>query len=310
VYCAYCYRWPQFVGIEELQFSLRDPDLLREFLRSNPGLRTAIFSGGDVETMSAANIKQWTDILKEFPNIKVVRFGTKALSYWPYRFTTDSDAQQMLDVYRDLIPSGIQVEVMAHFTTPQELRTSAVRQAIRAIQSTGATIHNQFPLLRGVNDDSLVLAELALRCEELGIKQHYVFIDRPTGPHRFFAVPIAKALKIITDANALIKSGTAKFDMAPVMSTEPGKIWVKDLIEEGSEKYLRLKFVQARNSEWEKVIGFSAVPKPGLSWDEVYWLDDLAPREKGSFFFEDDMAERRDKIRTEQSSTGTSPLGH
>ena len=28
----------------------------------------------------------------DLPNLKTIRIGTKALSYWPYKFTSDSDA--------------------------------------------------------------------------------------------------------------------------------------------------------------------------------------------------------------------------
>ena len=44
-YCTFCFRWPQFVGIDELKFAMKETDLLVEYLQSiRPGNYKYIFS--------------------------------------------------------------------------------------------------------------------------------------------------------------------------------------------------------------------------------------------------------------------------
>ncbi|KKN12718.1 hypothetical protein LCGC14_1013760, partial [marine sediment metagenome] len=51
--------------------------------------------------MKAKMFSTYIDALLEadLPNLNTIRIGTKALSYWPYKFLTDDDADQLLDIF-------------------------------------------------------------------------------------------------------------------------------------------------------------------------------------------------------------------
>lgn len=53
---------------------------------------------------------------KELSHLTTVRIGTKSLSYWPYRFITDDDADEMLKAFERIVNSGKHLSIMAHFT--------------------------------------------------------------------------------------------------------------------------------------------------------------------------------------------------
>ena len=38
-----------------------------------------------------------------------IRIGSKALAYWPYRFTTDSDADELMSLFSRVTASGLQL---------------------------------------------------------------------------------------------------------------------------------------------------------------------------------------------------------
>ena len=54
--------------------------------------------------MKAKIFAKYVDTLIDanLPNLKTIRIGTKALAYWPYKFLTDSDSQEMLEVFKKI----------------------------------------------------------------------------------------------------------------------------------------------------------------------------------------------------------------
>lgn len=46
-YCTYCFRWPQFVGLDKLKFASRETDTLVDYLRGHPEITDVLFTGGD-----------------------------------------------------------------------------------------------------------------------------------------------------------------------------------------------------------------------------------------------------------------------
>ena len=85
---------------------------------------------------------------------------TKALTFWPYRFVTDSDAEDMLQLFASLVRAGKHVAIMAHCEHGRELDNPVVQAAVRRILGTGAQIRTQAPVLRHINDDGNVWASM------------------------------------------------------------------------------------------------------------------------------------------------------
>ena len=55
----------------------------------------------------------------------------------------------------------------------------------------------------------------------MGMIPYYMFVERDTGAHDYFSVPLAEAYEIFTDAYARV-SGLAKTVRGPSMSAWPG----------------------------------------------------------------------------------------
>lgn len=126
--------------------------------------------------MSSTTLAKYLDPILNDPessHLKTIRFGTKSLAYWPYKFTLDDDAKPMLDLFRRVQSSGKMVSIQAHFTLPVELKTEAVREAIRNIRDTGAVIRTQTPIIRGINDSAECLAEKWKLETQLGLIPYY-----------------------------------------------------------------------------------------------------------------------------------------
>jgi L-lysine 2,3-aminomutase len=46
-YCSFCFRWPQFVGIDEWKFAMKEGELLVAYLREHSEVSDVLFTGGD-----------------------------------------------------------------------------------------------------------------------------------------------------------------------------------------------------------------------------------------------------------------------
>ncbi|MCB0278807.1 MAG: lysine 2,3-aminomutase [Calditrichaeota bacterium] len=284
-YCTFCFRWPQFVGIDELKFAMRETELLVKYLQKKPEVSDILFTGGDPMVMSAKNFAAYTEPLlnANLPNLQTIRIGTKSLSYWPYRFTSDKDADEMLRQFEKIVNNGLHLTVMAHFNHPIELQSNTVREAIRRIRNTGAQIRTQSPVMKRINDHSKIWSEMWREQVKLGLIPYYMFVARDTGAQDYFAIELEKSWRIFRNAYQKV-SGIARTVRGPSMSADPGKVQILGLNEINDETVMTLRFIQARNPDW---VGrpFFAKYDPN-----AVWLDDLEPAfDENEFFFEKEM---------------------
>jgi len=282
-YCTYCFRWPQFSGLESLKFANESVDKLIDYLRSHPEVKDVIFTGGDPMVMSTELIEKYMRPLLDVPTLRTIRVGTKSLSWWPGRFTTDSDADQLIRFFEEVVTSGKHLAIMAHMSHPREIDNPEAVEAVRRIRSTGAVIRSQSPVVRHVNDDSEVWEEMWQKQVQLGVIPYYMFLERDTGPKHYFEVPLAEALDIYNGAYRQM-SGLGRTVRGPSMSCSPGKVIVEDVTEINDEKLFVLKFTQGRNPEWTNKTFLASYD------DSASWIDDLTPAfGDENFFFEPEL---------------------
>ena len=53
-YCTFCFRWPQFTGMSDLKFAMKQSNLVVKYLRQNPEITDILFTGGDPLTMKTS----------------------------------------------------------------------------------------------------------------------------------------------------------------------------------------------------------------------------------------------------------------
>jgi KamA family protein len=281
-YCTFCFRWPQFTGIDELKFAMKQVDLIIEYLRQNPSITDLLFTGGDPMVMKSRVFEQYIDaiIAADIPNLKTIRIGTKTLGYWPYRYTSDDDAQQLLDVFKKIHDNGLNLSIMAHFNHINEMSTEAVEEAVKNIRATGAVIRTQSPLMKNLNADADMWARMWRKQVDWGMIPYYMFIARETGAQEYFAVTLEEAWDIFRKAYAQV-SGVCRTVRGPSMSANPGKVQVAGVTEINGEKVYVLNFIQGRDSDWVGRPFFAKYDPKAL------WLDDLKPAFADKFFFEE-----------------------
>ena len=116
-----------------------------------------LVTGGDPMVMSTERLRGHLEPLLGVDSVRTIRIGTKSVAYWPQRFVTDPDADDVLRLFEQVVASGRQLAVMAHFSHPRELATDLARRALARIRATGAVVYCQAPLIAHVNDDDRVV---------------------------------------------------------------------------------------------------------------------------------------------------------
>jgi KamA family protein len=284
-YCTFCFRWAQFVGIDDLKFATKEAEKLVTYVEAEKSVTDILFTGGDPMIMRTKNLRAYFNVIlnakKEgrLNHLQTIRIGSKALSYWPYRFTSDFDAEELLNTFKELHYNGLQVAFMAHFNHINEMKTNILTEAVKKLLDANVVIRTQSPLLENINTDSKMWTEMWQYQVKLGMIPYYMFIARNTGAQHYFNVPIYDAWKIFHNAYKNL-SGIARTVRGPSMSASPGKIQVLGTSFVENKKVFVLQFLQGRNSEW--------VTRPFFAkFDpDAVWLDDLEPVFSDEFFWE------------------------
>jgi L-lysine 2,3-aminomutase len=62
-YCTYCFRWPQFVGLEGLRFASREAEGLVKYLKKHPEVNSVLITGGDPLVMRTSVLRRYIEPL-------------------------------------------------------------------------------------------------------------------------------------------------------------------------------------------------------------------------------------------------------
>jgi len=275
-YCTFCFRWPQFVSTQQPKFSARDDQMLRSYLAAHTEITDLLLTGGDPMVMKTEVIARYLEPLLSdagLTHVQTVRIGTKSLAYWPQRFTSDADADDLLRLFERIVSSGRTLSIQAHASHPVEFEPEVARRAIERIRATGAVIRLQSPCIRHVNDDPGVWRALWTTGVRLGCVPYYFFVERDTGARRYFELPLVRCHEIFRDAYSSV-SGLARTVRGPSMSATPGKVHILGRQTVAGEDVFVLQYLQCRRPELVRR-PFFAKFDPNATWfDQLQPLGD------------------------------------
>ena len=255
-YCRFCFRKRLFMN--ENEEVTKDVSDGLEYIREHPEVTNVLLTGGDPMIMSTSKLEPIIQKIREIDHVKIIRIGTKIPAFNPYRIINDPSLHEMIRTYST---DEKKIYIMAHFNHPNELTPVAVK-GLNMLMQSGAIVVNQTPMIRGVNDDPEVLAELFNRLSFIGIPPYYVFLCRPTLGNQPFAIPVEEGYEIFEQARSFC-SGLAKRARL-VMSHETGKVEVVGM----SDSQIFFKYNRAADIENDaKFLVFDSNP-------DAYWFDD------------------------------------
>lgn len=254
--CRYCFR--KRIFLRKQTDILRDFPKALDYIRHHAEITNVLLTGGDPMMLTAKRLESIISRLFEVDHVRIVRIGTKMLSFNPHRVMKDNLIPNMIE---RLASPKKQIYVMTHFSHTRELTDVAV-EAISKLRKKGAILANQTPLIRGINDDPAILAHLFQELSFTGAPPYYVFQCRPALGNKDYSVPIEEGYEVFEKAKAKV-SGLAK-RARYVLSHTTGKLEVVGL----TESHVFFKYHRAaRSRDSGTFLHFERNP-------EAHWLDD------------------------------------
>ena len=157
-----------------------------DYVRRHAKVRDVLLSGGDVLTLSDAEVLRLVDAFASLPQVEVVRICTRALVSKPSRVTSS--------LARKLAKSG-KVWANVHINTAAE--AAVAHDAAARLVERGIPVSSQTVLLRGVNDTPRKMLSLLRALSAARIRPYYVFqCDPVAGLVERFGVPLDRAKDI------------------------------------------------------------------------------------------------------------------
>lgn len=243
MYCRHCFR-KRLVGADDSEIDKHFGEII-SYISKHKEINNVLITGGDAFLNSNKKIEGYLKELVKIDHLDLIRFGTRTPVVLPSRIYAD---KELLTILKKYIDTKI-IYVITQFNHPKEITEDAIK-AINCLRDIGIIIKNQAVLLKGVNDDPKVMAELINKLTNIGVVPYYVFQCRPvTGVKNQFQVPIKKGCSIISKARELM-SGQGKC-FRYIMSNKRGKVEIIGSIDK--ENYI-FKFHQAKHEEDENKI--------------------------------------------------------
>ncbi len=185
-YCRFCTRKSR-VGQPGFCFTMQQIVAGIDYIRKTPAIRDVILTGGDPFLLDDDPLKEILAQLRTVPHVDIIRIGSRVPVTLPDRITPELSR---------LLASFQPLYVNTHFNHPREL-TAASAKACSMLADAGVPLGNQTVLLRGVNDDVQVMAELNRGLLKMRVRPYYLHqLDQARGTDHF-RVPVERGLEII-----------------------------------------------------------------------------------------------------------------
>ncbi len=165
VYCRFCFRREMVGPGNVAQLSGEALDRAFAYIAAHTEIFEVILSGGDPLILSLRRLADVLARLARIEHVAIVRIHTRLPVAEP-ALVTDGLAELLRDARKT-------VYVALHANHPREL-TQAARAACAKLADAGIPLLSQTVLLRGVNDNVEVLAELMRGFVKARVKPYYL----------------------------------------------------------------------------------------------------------------------------------------
>ncbi|WP_448214203.1 EF-P beta-lysylation protein EpmB [Colwellia sp. MEBiC06753] len=193
VNCRYCFR-------RHFPYQDNSPNKLRwqqalNYIKQHSEINEVIFSGGDPLMASDEHLTWLVEQLEQIPHVTRLRIHTRLPIVIPSRIT--DNLVELLSTTR------LKPAVVFHINHAQEI-DQQVSAAVAQLRQHFIPLFNQSVLLKTVNDNAQILAELSEQLFDNGIQPYYLhLLDKVQGAAHF-DVAEQDAINIVNELMAIL----------------------------------------------------------------------------------------------------------
>lgn len=257
-YCRFCFR-KRLVGLNSDEVVKKFEDAAA-YIKQHKEINNVLISGGDPLVLKTKWLNKLLSLLADIDHLDFIRIGTKVPVYLPDRIRDDPELLNVLGKYSH---PDRRLYIVTQIDHPREI-TNELIQVISQLQKRNIIINNQTVLMKEINDEAEIMANLQNSLVSIGINPYYVFQCRPVKRvKKSFQTPLYKGYKVIEQAKKLMNGHSKRFKY--VMSHKKGKIEIVGI----KDDRIYFKYHQAKN---QNDIGKFFSRKLNK---EAGWLDEL-----------------------------------
>ena len=186
MYCRFCTR-KRKVGGEEMRISSATIDAGIAYIAEHPEIRDVIISGGDPLLLADEKLDAILGRVRAIPHVEIIRIGSRVPVVLPMRITP-----ALVRVLRKYHPLFLNT----HFNHPDEITEQAAKACAR-LADAGIPLGNQSVLMRGINDDPLVMKRLMQKLLAIRVRPYYIYQADLVQGTNHFRTSVEEGLDII-----------------------------------------------------------------------------------------------------------------
>ena len=207
MYCRHCTR-RRFAGQHDCSSPRQRIDACIDYIARTPQVRDVLLSGGDALLVPDSTLEYIFQRLREIPHVEIIRIGSRVPVVCPQRITPE--LCEMIKKYHP-------VWLNTHFNHPDEV-TEESKGACERLANAGVPLGNQSVLLRGINDDTVIMKKLMHELVKMRVRPYYIYqCDLSLGIEHF-RTPVSKGIEIIEN----LRGHTSGFAVPTFVIDAPG----------------------------------------------------------------------------------------
>ncbi|NQY64310.1 MAG: EF-P beta-lysylation protein EpmB [Alteromonadaceae bacterium] len=193
VNCRYCFR-------RHFPYTDNSPNKLRwqsalTYIANNQSIFEVILSGGDPLMANDQHLQWLVNQLEEIPHVQRLRIHTRLPVVIPQRITP-----QLVNILKN---TRLKSTMVLHINHANEIDQTFIN-SIEPLRAARIPLFNQSVLLKSINDDANILAELSEVAFDAGIQPYYLHLLDQVQGAAHFDVKEHEAIKIVKELMAIL----------------------------------------------------------------------------------------------------------
>ncbi len=186
MYCRHCTR-RRFAGVTDKAMPSNQIDKAVQYIKNNENIRDVLLSGGDALLVSDSKLETIIKKIRNIEHVEIIRIGTRTPVVMPQRITNS-----LVETLKKYHPIYLNLQ----FNHPKEI-TERAQKAIEKLNYAGIPVGNQSVLLKGINDQPVIMKKLVQKLLYIRVKPYYLYQCDLSKGIEHFRTPVSKGIEII-----------------------------------------------------------------------------------------------------------------